>query len=39
MPPGVDLDEADAALDQAAGRQALPGDVVAAGVVDAVEPS
>ena len=35
----VDLDEADAALDQAAGRQALAGDVVATRVVDAVELS
>ena len=34
----VDLDEADAALDQPAGGQALAGDVVATGVVDAVEP-
>ena len=37
--PGVDLDEAHAALDQSAGGEALAGDVVAARVADAIEPS
>ena len=34
---GVDLDEADAPLDQAAGGQALAGNVLAARIVQAVE--
>ena len=37
MPPRVNLHEAHAALDQPAGDQALPGEVVAARVVEAVE--
>src|SRR5262249_31075849 len=36
-PPGVDLDEPHPALDQAAGGEALPREVVASRVADAVE--